>query len=156
VAYTCFVSYNDDDEIERAVAYRLQALALASEIRLLLPKRDGAVISMETRQRIDASDSVITFLSSRVTAAVREELAYAQARAKLIIPIRSIDEKGGAPIGDLKNLPWIDFNPRRDTPGSVETRVLEILRRGKTQKDAAQAILLVALGVGLLALMNKK
>lgn len=152
MAYTCFVSYNENDPAERTVAYRLQALALASGIQLLLPKREGLIITAETRQRIDAADSVLTFLGSRLSPPVREELAYAQARRKLIIPVRRAD----APIGGLENLPWIEFNPIRDTPGSVEGRVVEILRKVKKEKEDQQAVLLVVLGVGLLALLSRK
>ena len=149
MAYTAFISYNTSPE-EQVFVYRLQTLASASGINVLLPQRDGRVLSDETRQRINLADSVIVFLTSNLTSQVREELAYAQGRDKLIIPIY---EKG-ARLSSLKGkFAWIEYDPERDTPGAVERKVLKLLEEKKKKKANLAAALLAVLGIGLLALL---
>jgi len=152
MAYTAFISYNTSPE-EQVFVYRLQTLASASGINVLLPQRDGSVLSDETRQRINLADSVIVFLTSSLTPQVREELAYAQGRDKLIIPIY---EKG-AKISPLREkFDWIEYDRRKDTPGAVEQKVLKLLKEKKKTKEGLSAALLAVLGIGLLALLTSK
>jgi len=150
MAYTAFISYNTSPE-EQVFVYRLQTLASASGINVLLPQRDGSVLSNETKQRINLADSVIVFLTSGLSPQVREELAYAQGRDKLIIPIY----ERGARISPLKEkFDWIEYDPRKDTPGAVEQKVLKLLKEKKKTKENLSAALLAVLGIGLLALLT--
>lgn len=149
--YTCFISHNTHPG-ERVVVYRLQTLASASGISVLLPNREGRGLSEETKHRIGVADSVLAFLTANLTAAVREELAYAQGLGKLIIPV----VERGVKVTGLSDLEWIEFDPLRHTSGSIEGKVLDFLKARKAQKENQQAALLALLGVGLIALLASK
>jgi len=147
--YTAFISYSTTDE-HQAFIYRLQTLAAASDINVLLPQRNGQLITNETRHRIENANCVIVFLTSKVNSYVREELAYAEGKGKLIIPIY---EKGVKIPATYQALPWIEYNPKTDTPGSIEREVLDVLKKQKKEKENKEALILTALGIGLLALI---
>jgi hypothetical protein len=91
-------------------------------------------------------------LTSRITPQVREELAYAEGKGSLIIPIH---EKG-VNVSSLKNLEWIEYDPKRDVPGDVEQRILKVLKEKKRAKENRNAIVLAGLAIGLLALLSSK
>ncbi len=150
MAYTAFISYNTSPA-EQVFVYRLQTIAGASDITVLLPQRNGQRITNETKLRIDKADCVIAFLTSKLSNEVREELAYTEGRNALVIPIY---KKGLRPSSLPKNLKWISYDPRNETPGMVEQTVLNLLREKKKEKENRNAILLVGLGLGLLALMT--
>lgn len=150
MAYTAFISYNTSPD-EQIFVYRLQTLAGANDITVLLPQRNGQTLTSETKLRIDKADCVIAFLTSKLSPEVREELAYADARNVLIIPIY---EKGLRLSSSPKNLEWISYDPRNEIPGMVEQKVLNLLRKKKKEKTNRNAVLLVGLGLGLLALMT--
>ncbi|HQT91889.1 MAG TPA: toll/interleukin-1 receptor domain-containing protein [Candidatus Kryptobacter bacterium] len=147
MSYTAFISYNTSPE-EQVFIYRLQTLAAAGDITVLLPQRNGQRITNETRLRIDRSDCVIVFLTSQLTPDTREELSYAEAKQKLIIPIY---EKDVIPPSTPPS--WISYDPRSETPGAVEQKVLNLLKDKKKTEENKQALLLVGLGLGLLALI---
>ncbi len=151
MAYTCFISHNTHPD-ERVVVYRLQTLAAASGISILLPSREGRLLTSETKQRIERADSVLVFLTSNLTASVREELAYAQALKKLIIPIL----ERGVKVSGLKDLGWIEYDPDRETPGDVERKVIGLLRGRRQEKENGAVALIALLGIGLLALLATK
>ena len=148
--YTAFISYNTTPE-EQVFIYRLQTLAGASDITVLLPQRNGQRLTSETKLRIDKADGVIVFLTSNLSPHVREELAYAEAKEKLIIPIY---EKGIRLPSGQKKSNWISYNPQSDTPGMVEQKVVEFLKRKKVEKENRDAIVLIGLGLGLLWLIS--
>ncbi|MBI1804569.1 MAG: toll/interleukin-1 receptor domain-containing protein [Ignavibacteriae bacterium] len=150
MSYTAFISYNTAPE-EQVFVYRLQTLAAASDIIVLLPQRNGQRITNETKLRIDKADSVIVFLTSKLSPEVREELAYAEAKSKLIIPIYG---KGVRHPAGAKDLHWIFFDPALQTPGEIEQEVLKSLGSAKKQKENREAIVLVGLGLGLLWLIS--
>ncbi|MFN0157091.1 MAG: TIR domain-containing protein [Bacteroidota bacterium] len=149
MAYTAFISYNTSPD-EQVLVYRLQTLASTSDITVLLPQRNGQALSNETKLRIDKADSVIVFLTSKLSPQVREELAYAQGRNKLVIPIF---EKGVRLPVTVQGYDWIEYDPHRDTPGTIEQKVLELLRGKRKSKSDRDALLLTVLGIGLLALI---
>ncbi|MFI5251448.1 MAG: TIR domain-containing protein [Bacteroidota bacterium] len=149
MAYTSFISYNTTQD-EQVVVYRLQAIASTSGITILLPQRNGTHLTPETKHRIDSADSVIAFLTSRLTPHVREELAYAEEKKKLIIPIY---EKG-TKLSSLKDkYEWIEFDPYRDNPGIIEQEVLELLKRKRKSKENRDALILVGIALGLFVLI---
>jgi hypothetical protein len=148
MSLTCFVSY-DTRKDEEVFAYRLQTLAGASGIQVLLPVRRGRTLTAETRSRIDAADLVIAFLTSRSSADVRQELAYAQGRGKPVIALRR-RESQPAPVAGVE---WIAFDERELGFGEVERKVLGRLHAARSTKDGQTAVLLTLLGLGLLALL---
>jgi len=149
MSYTAFISYNTSTQ-EEVFIYRLQTLASASDVVVLLPQRIGNRITGETKLRIDKADIVIAFITSRLSTSVREELAYAEGKKKLIIPIY---EKGISIPKEISKLTWIEYDPQGDTPGMVEGRVIDILKTKKKQKDNKDALILIGLGLALLALI---
>ena len=152
MAYTAFISYNTSPD-EEVFVYRLQTLAGDSDIRVVLPQRNGSILSDETKRRIQGADCVLAFLTAKLSAQVREELAFAQGREILIVPIY----ERGVKLQTLKNkYNWIQYNPSVDTPGTVEKHVLDLLRKLKKEKDNRDVVLLALLGIGLLALMSTK
>ena len=150
MSYTAFISYNTTPD-EQVFIYRLQTLAGASDITVLLPQRNGQRLTGETKLRIDKADSVIAFLTSDLNPHVREELAYAEGKGKLIIPIY---EKGIQLPPGQKKFNWISYDPQRDTPGMVEQKVVEFLTHKKVEKENRDAIVLIGLGLGLLWLIS--
>lgn len=148
--YTAFISYNTTPE-EQVFIYRLQTLALASDISVLLPQRNGHILSNETKTRINGSNVVLAFLTAKLTPEVREELGYAQGKGKLIIPIY---ETGVRLTNDFKQqYKWIEYNPDKNTPGDIERKVVEMLKELKKEKQNKDVVLLTVLGIGLLALI---
>ncbi len=147
MAYTAFISYNTSPE-EQVFVYRLQTLAAASDITVLLPQRNGQRLTNETRLRIDRSNCVIAFLTSQLTPDTREELAYAEAKGKLVIPIYEKDV-----VTPSAPETWISYDPLTETPGVVEQKVLSFLKEKKRTEENKQALILVGLGLGLLALI---
>src|SRR5262245_61674968 len=150
MSYTVFISHNTSQE-EQVFVYRLQTLAAASDIVVLLPQRNGQKISAESKLRIDSADCIIAFLTSKLTSQVREELAYAEEKGKLII---AVYETGIAPPASAKSIKWIPYDPKKDTPGSVEQKVAGFLKEKKQEKHNREAIVLVGLGLGLLWLIS--
>lgn len=150
MSYTAFISYNTSPD-EQVFVYRLQTLASASDIIVLLPQRKGQRLTDETKLRIDKADSVIAFLTVNLSPHVREELAYAEAKGKLIIPIY---EKGIRVPSAGKKFKWIEFDLQTDTPGGIEQEVVKLLRAKKIEKENRDAIVLVGLGLGLLWLIS--
>ena len=128
--YTAFISYNTSPE-EQVFIYRLQTLASASDITVLLPQRNGQKLSNETKLRIDNADCVIAIMTSNLSVQVREELAYAERMRKLIIPIY---EKGVHVPTTTKQMQWISYDPKHETPGIVEQKVIDFLKRKKVEK----------------------
>ncbi|MDP2208361.1 MAG: TIR domain-containing protein [Bacteroidota bacterium] len=150
MSYTAFISYNTLPD-EQVFVYRLQTLASASDIIVLLPQRNGQRLTDETKLRIDKADSVIAFLTANLSPHVREELAYAEAKGKLIIPIYG---KGIRTPSAGKKFKWIEFDFQKDTPGGIEQEVVKLLRAKKIEKENRDAIVLVGLGLGLLWLIS--
>lgn len=150
MSYTAFISYNTSRD-EQVFVYRLQTLASASDIIVLLPLRNGKRLTDETKLRIDKADSVIAFFTENLSPHVREELAYAEAKGKLIIPMY---EKGVRVPSSGKKSKVFEFDFPKDTPGGIEQEVLEWLRGKKVEKENRDAIVLVGLGLGLLWLIS--
>lgn len=146
----CFLSYSTTER-ERVFAYRLQTLAGASDIELLLPERQRPGLTEETRHRIRRSDVVIAFFSTS-SAAARQEVEYAQELGKPILALIPSGRKRPA----LKDVRWIEYEREDVRFSKVEARVLEELRSFRKSGDQSTALLLVLLGLGLLALMGPR
>ncbi|MBI5215627.1 MAG: toll/interleukin-1 receptor domain-containing protein [Ignavibacteriae bacterium] len=152
MSYTTFISY-DTSPTEQVVVYRLQTLASVNGINVLLPQRNGVRITDETKHRIDISDSVLVFLTSKFTPQVREELAYAEGKGKLVIPIY---EKG-VKLSSVKNRDqWVEFNPNELQLGIIEDHIVQLLKTKKKKKANEQALLLAGLGIVLFAMLASK
>jgi len=150
MSYTAFISYNTSPD-EQVFVYRLQTLAAASNITVLLPQRNGQRLSDETRLRIEKADGIIVFITSTLSPQVREELSYAEGKGKLIIPVYA---KGVHIPPASKQFNWILYDPRTKTPGFVEQKVVELLKEKKVEKENREAVVLVGLGLGLLWLLT--
>lgn len=148
MAYTCFVSYNTRRD-EEVFAYRLQTLAGASGIRVLLPQRRGAGLTEETRQRIAEAETVIAFTTTSTAGSVRAELDHAIRLGKAVIAIH----RRGARAPRIEGVEWIEYDERDLEFGEVEKKVIEALHQRKRSQEGQNALLITVLGLGLLALL---
>lgn len=157
MAFKVFLSYSLDPT-EQALAWRLQTLAAAHGIEMFVPAHGlthpiHAGHSAEAIQTaIVQSDCVLAIITARADAKVIEELRYAVANRKLVIPIVR---------AELANHPWIAQFPKTFifsagySPGKVEDEIVHFLNQQKVSKDKQQAIAgLAALGIGLLLLFS--
>lgn len=157
MALRVFLSYSLDPS-EQALAWRLQTLAAAHGIEMYVPAHGSTyplhagTTPAATHGAIDRSDCVLAIITTRADANVQNELKYALAKGKLVIPIVHPDFQGH-PL--LAQFPYrFVFSPQ-DNPGTVETEVVNFLKQQQVSKDKQQAIgALVALGLGLLALFS--
>jgi hypothetical protein len=146
--YTCFVSYNTRRN-EEVFAYRLQTLAGASGLRVLLPLRRGTGLSEETRQRIADADTVIAFTTTSAAGSVRAELDHARELDKPVIAIH----RRGARAPRIEGVEWIEYDERDLEFGEVEKQVIAALHQRKRSPEGQNALLITVLGLGLLALL---
>lgn len=148
MSLTCFVSHSTNNE-ERVFVYRLQTLASASDIRVLLPDRTGKLVTESTRARIRAADLVIAFLISSRSTHVSQELGVALALDK---PILAVLRKGARKPA-IRKISWIDYDPAKGF-AEVEQKILSALRTQSVTKGESQSAALVTiLGLALLALL---
>lgn len=143
----CFLSYSTSPR-ERVFAYRLQTLAGASDIEVLLPDRHAPGLTDETRRRIRRADVVLAFFATS-SAAAREEVAYAQELDKPILALVPSGRRRPA----VRGVRWIEYAREDVRFAKVEKRVLEELKSFMKPGDQSTALLLVLLGLGLLALL---
>lgn len=143
----CFLSYSTSQR-ERVFAYRLQTLAGASDIEVLLPVREGHDAKSETRNRIRRSDVVLAFFSTS-GAAARDEVHFAQELGKPVLALVPKNRRRPA----IRGIRWIEYDPADLRLAGVEKQVLDELRNMGAKKDRSTALLLVLLGLGLLALL---
>jgi len=95
---------------------------------------------------------VLAIITTATGELVQQELAYALARQKLVIPIV---------LTDLASPPFLAQFPRVftfslwDNPGTVETQIVEFLKNHQLSREKQQTIgALAALGLGLLVLFS--
>jgi len=89
---TVFITYNPKSEIEEALAYRLQTIALLYYgIEVYLPYRTYKGLTDGTTDRITTSDHFVYFHSTdKICKIVREEIDYAK-KVRTKIHIHSKD-----------------------------------------------------------------
>lgn len=149
--YRVFLSYNTSRD-EMVVVWRLQTLAAASGLHLDAPnpaqRSDWAMV----KEMIDASSTVIAFITKSATAQVNKELSYALDCGKRIIPIveRGVSIKA---LGSLlqESVFWLD--PHR--PWKIEEELTQFLQQEKVSKETKESILAIAgTAIGLLLLQE--
>jgi len=153
MGFTVFLSYGNDPE-EQIIALRLQTLAAAYGISVLVPARGEIDVRTNTRvagplaevrRMIDRSDCVLAIATTEIGHAARAEISYALTRRKIIIPIL---REGISLSPPLTELPVFRFTPWNT--GQVESQVVDFLKRQKLSQQNQQTIgALVAIGLGL-------
>lgn len=153
--FKVFLSYGTGPD-EQVAAWRLQTLATAYGMHVYVPNRNGSGQSAanQIRRNIDQCDCVLAIITGNIGPAVAEELNYALARAKLVVPVV---RQGLALPPALKALQVFQFSPR--STGEVEAAVLRFLQEKKFDKEKQQtigALLAIGLGLFLLGALSKK
>jgi len=152
MTFRVFLSYSLD-AAEMALAWRLQTLAAAHGIEMHVPQHgNGGAAPEAVLRAIDRADCVLAIIAAAASPSVQQELSYALERKKLVIPIVRTD-LAGHPL--LAAFPQVfRFSPW-DDPGTVESQIVEFLRKQKLSKENQQAVgALAALGLGLLVLFS--
>ena len=154
MAFRVFLSYSLDPA-EMALAWRLQTLSAAHGIEMYVPQHGVGTAppgAVTVQRAIDRADCVLAILTTAASQMVQEELSYALAHRKLVIPIVRTD-LAGHPL--LARFPRVfTFSPW-DNPGAVESQIVEFLKEQQLTKDKQQAIgALAALGLCLIVLFS--
>lgn len=149
--YRVFLSYNTSRD-EMVVVWRLQTLAAASGLHLDVPNPAQRSDWATVKEMIDASSTVIAFITKSATTQVNKELSYALDCGKRIIPIveRGVSIKA---LGSLlrESVFWLD--PHR--PWKMEEELTKFLQQEKVSKETKESILAIAGAViGLLLLQE--
>jgi TIR domain len=154
MAFRVFLSYSLDPA-EMALAWRLQTLAAAHSIEMYVPQHGpGATApgAVNVQQAIDRADCVLAIITTAASEMVQNELLYALEHKKLVIPIVRTD-LARHPL--LAGFPQVfTFSPW-ENPGTVETEIVDFLKKQQLTKEKQQTIgALAALGLGLLVLFS--
>jgi TIR domain len=154
--FTVFLSYGNDPE-EQVIAWRLQTLAAAHGIHVLVPQRNGFPLRPskqirqpgdDVRRMINQANCVLSIVTSAVSPATEAEIGYALSKHKIVVPII----REGIPLPpSLSKLPVFSFSPWNT--GQVEEQVVGFLKRQRVSQQNQQTIgALVAIGLGLFLL----
>jgi hypothetical protein len=157
MAFRVFLSYSLDPT-EMALAWRLQTLAAAHGIEMYVPQH-GADITAQgavtVQEAIDRADCVLAIITATASKMVQNEMRYALENQKLVIPIVRTDLAGHPFLAQFPRV--FKFSPW-DNPGTVETEIVEFLKKQQLQqltKGNLQTIgALAALGLGLIVLFS--
>jgi len=157
MGFLVFLSHSLDPA-EQALAWRLQTLAAAHGIEVYVPRRDLAPAShaqqpsVVVRSAIDRSDCVMAIITAEANPNVQEELRYALAKRKPIIPIVHSNFMGHPLVAQFPHV--FTFSPW-ESPGKVEGDIVEFLKNQQISNEKQQAIgALAAVALGLLLLFS--
>ena len=154
MAFRVFLSYSLDPD-EMALAWRLQTLAAAHGIEMTVPDHGAGRTALglaAVQQAIDRAECVLAIITAATGELVQEELAYAVARRKLVIPIVLTDLASPSFLAQFQRV--FTFSPW-DNPGTVESQIVEFLKEQQLTKEKQRTIgALAALGLGLLVLFS--
>lgn len=156
MALNVFLSYSTEPD-ENVIVWRLQTLAAASGIQVFVPQRGGklqttrpTLLGADVRRAIEQADCVLAIITARTGPAVENELNYALAKNRTIIPIVEDTIKDGS---FLKQFRRVFMFSRAMDPGILESQIVEFLKNEAMKKEQRQAIgALVGIGIGLLLL----
>jgi hypothetical protein len=139
--YRVFLSYNTTSD-EMVIVWRLQTLASASGLKLIVPNPSQRSDWITVRQMIDDSDSVIALLTKRATKSkqVNQEIEYAIAAKRRIIPIieRGVTAPAIKSSLNQAGIRLFELNPSR--PWEMESSLFEFLQQEVKDKETRQAI----------------
>ena len=148
MSYKVFLSHNGSD---RPWAEWIAKRSTQVGIQVYLFEHDprpGTLVAAKVQGAIQDSDAVIVLLthSGTSSAYVQQEIGYATAARRLIIPLvwPGQQRKG---LAMLEGIEWVPFDP--SNPEQALIRILKYLDQLKTKKEASQAIL--ALGALIIA-----
>ncbi len=153
MAFRVYLSHSLDPA-ESALAWRLQTLATAHGIEMYVPNYGLAQVpgTISTHTAIDRADCVLAIITTTASPNVQNELSYALEKHKVVIPIVRFDLQGHPLLAQFPQV--FTFSPS-ENPGSVETQIVEFLKKQRLAKDKQQAIgALAAVGLGLLVLFS--
>lgn len=156
MAFKVFLSYSTDPD-EQVIVWRLQTLATASGIHVYVPQRHFPRVkpmpSDEVKSAIDESNCVLALITTNTSAEVENELSYALASHKLVIPIVENTVRLNPEL--LAKFPRGVFSfSRHQVPGRIENDVVMFLKQEKLSKENQNLVgALVAVGLGLLLLV---
>jgi hypothetical protein len=146
MAFKVFLTYGSGPD-EQLTAWRLQTLATSQGLHVTVPHRNGGRESTasQVHRAIAQCDCVLAIVTGNIGSAVAEELNYALAIKKPIIPL--IWEGVYVPPA-MQGLPILRFSPWNT--GEIEAKVIDLLQQRKFDKEKQQTIAgLVAIGLGL-------
>jgi hypothetical protein len=153
MAIKVFLTYSLDPS-DQALAWRLQTLAVSHGIEMYVPHREHGVAtlpgSLSIQSAIDRSDCILAIITAKVDATVQSELKFALQKKKLVIPIV---QSAFASHPLLAKFPRVfTFSPS-DSPGKLESEIVEFVKTKQRDRETQQAIgALAAVGLGLLLL----
>jgi nucleoside 2-deoxyribosyltransferase len=149
MAFRVFLSYGASPD-EQIAAWRLQTLATSYGMHVSVPARNGSGkgVDHHARRLIDQADCVLAIITGHIGQAVAQELNYALARGKLVVPLI---RQGLSVPQALKDLRLFQFSAWNT--GEAESEVMGFLQQQKFGKEKQQTIgALVAIGLGLFLL----
>ncbi len=155
MAYTVFLSHSGADS---QVAQWLATHSASIGVKVYLFERDvqpGTIVSIKIKREIERADALVVLLTphSQGSAYVQQEIGYAEALKKLIVPIVFPGfEKSN--LAMLDGCEYVAFDNR--APQSALQSLLSFLSEKKQAKDNAQAVLVGLGSLILLAILADK
>ena len=155
MAYTVFLSHSGDDS---QVAQWLASHSLSIGVGVYLFERDaqpGTIVSEKIKREIERADALVVFLTpdSQGSAYVHQEIGYAEALKKLIVPIVFPGFKKSN-LAMLDGREYVAFDDQ--APQSALQCLLNFLSEKKQAKENVQAALVALGGLLLVALLGEK
>lgn len=151
MAFKVFVSHSVDDlGVVYQLKYWLELNGIETYLAELYPQ-PGVALADKVAGAIDQSHCVIGLITRAGGRSkwVNQELGYAKAKGKLIVPVV---EQGESLIGFVEGKEYVPFD--RTNPADAISRVVEYLAQVKANKeDRDKAVAGLAIFFGLLALV---
>ena len=156
MAYNVFISHSVTDlNIVYQFKHWLEVNAISVWVADTQPQM-GVSLPLKISNGINQCDSVIAILTQNGerSAWVNQEIGYAKARGKLVIPVV---EPGVDPKGFVAGVEYTTFQP--SDPVKAITSIVNYLIRLKTSKEEQQQLegaLLVLFGILIIAGLSQK
>lgn len=155
MAFTVFISHSVSD---LNVVYQFQYWLKVNGIGVYVAMRQpqlGISLPIKVSNAIQQSDCVIAILtqSGDKSAWVNQEIGYAKAAGKLIIPVV---EEGVDPKGFVADVEYVTFKP--NDPAKAINDVIKYLKRLKATKEQQEQLLaglIVLFGILALAAISQ-
>ena len=149
MAYAVFLSHNSrDGEWIKWIGGNAQSAGISVWLYEHDP-RPGVLIADKVKEKIRACDALVVLLTenSRSSAYVQQEIGFAEACGKLIIPLVQPGIEPGA-LAMLEGREWVEFDFKN--PERALAVLLDYLQRLKAAKETRQRAALVGFGTLLL------
>ena len=155
MAYNIFLSHSGADQ---RWVQRIADDARSIDINVYMYEHDiqpGTSIAVKVQSAIENCQALVVLLTpnSEYSPYVQQEIGFAQAKGKPIIPLV---QPGVSPkcLAMLEGVEYIPFNP--DNPELALSRLLNYLGRLKDTRETDQAILMGLGTLFILALLSKR